>query len=172
MSYRSTVSSIVVLGAAMAATACSTTDNARTATAGSSAARVPIGAQAAVLRTFFAGNASAVQQGAAAYCVRTKAGTQTGDPDPALFAALRDEPRVKPASACEAPATGGPVIEKASGKAALFFDVEPIRCEPADNCLVSASYYEANMSAQQNLYRARRVNGEWVVTLEQPGPIS
>lgn len=130
-------------------------------------------AQAAALEIVFASNVSPLGAGAATFRVASgDTGSAWSDPDPALLAALRRNQKVKPVSACTVPANGGFVTETATGQRALVFHARPDRCETPDDCLVSAGYHEANMSAQHNPYRVRRSGGRWTATVEQPGPIT
>jgi len=152
--------------------ACSTTgtsDGGKPTVAGTAA---PVAAQVAVYRSLFASNASAFQDRAAAYCVGSKVNGKTSDPDPAILEAMRDNPKVKPASACDLGPQGVRVVDRQSGQPALMFDVETASCTSTTDCAIYGGYYEGNLSSQRNLYRARQVNGQWNVTVEEQGPIS
>ena len=62
----------------------------------------------------FADNGSAIQGGAAAFCVGIGVGWNLRDPAKSVLEALRDEARVKPASACDAGKNGERVVDRAS----------------------------------------------------------
>ena len=103
----------------------------------------------------FADNGSAIQGGAAAFCIGIGAGWNLRDPAKSVLEALRDDARVKPASACDAGKNGERVVDRASGKPALLFGLDLIDCVSESDCRFRGSYYEGNLSAQGNVYRAR-----------------
>ena len=63
------------------------------------------------------------------------------------------------------------VTDRASGKPALLFGLDLIDCVSESDCRFRGSYYEGNLSAQGNVYRARLVNG-WRAAMESRGPAS
>ena len=74
----------------------------------------PRRARAAVYQAMFADNGSAIQGGAAAFCIGIGAGWNLRDPAKSVLEALRDDARVKPASACDAGKNGERVTDRAS----------------------------------------------------------
>ncbi|MEH3099410.1 hypothetical protein [Sphingomonas adhaesiva] len=143
-------------------------------TAGSTAggAPAPVAAQAAVLNALFASNASGLQDGSPTYCVRAGGEEAGGEMTRAVVAALRDNPKVKPASACEIADGGDGVFDRQTRQRAVMFTVETSNCPSATECLIRGGYYEGNLSAQTNVYRARLVEGRWNVSLAETGPVS
>lgn len=156
-----------ILAAALTFAGCSSSMAKRPPTASA-----PAGARAAVYQAMFADNGSAIQGGAAAFCIGIGAGWNLRDPAKSVLEALRDEARVKPASACDAGKNGERVVDRASGKPALLFGLDLIDCVSESDCRFRGSYYEGNLSAQGNVYRARLVNGAWQAAMESRGPAS
>lgn len=64
------------------------------------------------------------------------------------------------------------MVDRASGKPALLFGLDLIDCVSESDCRFRGSYYEGNLSAQGNVYRARLVNGVWRAAMESRGPAS
>ncbi len=159
---------VAATGILFALAACSTTHSIdRHGTA-----HAPIGAQVAVFDELFRSNASAIKDGAASYCISTGAEGSTTTVDLAVLAALRDNAKVRPASACTIAANGSGVVDRATGKPSLMFSVDTVSCSSADDCLIRGGYYEANLSAQTNRYRVQRVEGNWRVSIDEMGPVS
>lgn len=156
-----------ILAAALAFAGCSSSMAKKPPTA-----PAPAGARAAVYQAMFADNGSAIQGGAAAFCIGIGAGWNLRDPAKSVLEALRDDARVKPASACDAGKNGERVTDRASGKPALLFGLDLIDCVSESDCRFRGSYYEGNLSAQGNVYRARLVNGLWRAAMESRGPAS
>ena len=98
-----------ILAAALAFAGCSSSMAKKPPTASA-----PAGARAAVYQAMFADNGSAIQGGAAAFCVGIGVGWNLRDPAKSVLEALRDEARVKPASACDAGKNGERVVDRAS----------------------------------------------------------
>ncbi len=136
--------------------------------AGAPRASAPVAAQVAVFNRLFADNASSLKQDASTYCV--DAGSQESTRQ--VAAALRDNAKVKPASACDIAAGGNGVFDRQTRQRALMFRTTPASCSSASECLIRGGYYEGNVSAQTNLYRVSLVGGHWSVTMEEMGPIS
>ena len=86
------------------------------------------------------------------------AGWNLRDPAKSVLEALRDDAG-QAASACDAGKNGERVTDRASGKPALLFGLDLIDCVSESDCRFRGSYYEGNLSAQGNVYRARLVNG-------------
>lgn len=171
MTHRASLGLAAFLGASSLA-ACSTTTGTNGISGGTASATAPIAAQAAVLENVFGANVSGLKDQSPTYCV--KAGGEDGRPDQtqAVVAELRNNPKVKPASACEVAGNGGGVFDRQLRQRALMFTVTTDRCLSATECLIRGGYYEGNMSAQTNVYRARLVDGRWNVTLEEMGPVA
>ena len=127
-----------------------------------------VAAMAATYRYLFANNVSGLQQGAATYCVGVGARPGLDDPSPVLLASLADIGKVEPASTC----TVGERVTDAEGRPSLLFNLALLGCDAPDNCLFEGGYYEANLSASNGRYRARKVGGEWQVTPEGPQAVS
>lgn len=132
--------------------------------------KAPPAAQAAVLREIFRSNASALKDSAQSYCVSTGPDRESNNADPAVLAELRDNPKVKPASACEIAGSG--VVDRETRRPSLSFNVNTAACSSDTDCLIAGGYYEGNMSSQTNRYRARLMNGVWNVTMDELGPVS
>lgn len=164
---------IAVPGMMFAVSACSTTgmSTGRGATA-QGATEAPVGAQAAVFEEIFRSNASGLQANAASFCIATGADRESNATNPDVLAALRGNPKVKPAAACEVNAGGNGVVDRQSRQPSLMFHVRTESCVSATDCLISGGYYEGNLSSQTNRYRARLVNGTWTVSLDEMGPVS
>ncbi len=160
-----------VIGAALLS-ACATTGSPIDGRESASAAEAPVAAQAAVLETVFARNASGLGSSSPTYCVRAGRVEGRADVTRNVVAVLRDNPKVKPASACEVAKGGNGVFDRQTRQRALTFSVVSQSCASSTECLIRGGYYEGNLSAQTNLYRARLIDGRWVVTLEQMGPVS
>ncbi len=160
-----------VIGAALLS-ACVTSGGQHGGRGSASATEAPVAAQAAVLETLFARNASGSGSSAPTYCVRAGGVEGRTDVTRNVVAVLRDNPKVKPASACEIAAGGNGVFDRQTRQRALTFSVVSQSCSSSAECLIRGGYYEGNLSAQTNLYRARRVDGGWVVMLEEMGPVS
>ena len=77
-------------------------------------------------------------------------------------------PKVEPVSTCRI----GDRVVNAASQPSLSFNLTTVRCEGPDNCLFEGGYYEANLSASNGRYRARKAGGEWQVTPEGPQAIS
>ena len=127
-----------------------------------------VAAMAATYRYLFANNASGQQDDAATYCIGVGARPELDDPSPALQAALSDVAKVEPASTCQV----GERVTDTDGRPSLVFNLTPLGCDGPDNCLFEGGYYEANLSASNGRYRARKAGGEWQVTPEGPQAIS
>lgn len=130
-------------------------------------ASVPIAAQVAVFNELFANNASSLQQNAATFCI--DAGNE--ETTRQVTAALHDNAKVKPASACEIRADGQGVYDRHTQQRALMFRTTTESCSVSE-CLIRGGYYEGNVSAQTSLYRAILSGGRWSVKVEELGPIS
>ena len=100
-------------------------------------------ARAAVYQAMFADNGSAIQGGAAAFCVGIGVGWNLRDPAKSVLEALRDEARVKPASACDAGKNGERVVDRASGKPALLFGLDLIDCVSESGAAFAAAITKA-----------------------------
>jgi len=159
---------VAIVGASMLA-ACATTSTSDVET-NLAIASAPVGAQAAVLETVFGSNASALQTNSPIYCIQAEGGDGRPDMTPQVLAALNGNPKVRPASACEI--AGGGVVDRQTRQRALTFNVATQSCSSATECLIRGGYYEGNVSSQTNIYRARLVNGRWIVVLEEMGAIS
>jgi hypothetical protein len=160
-------------GILFALAACSTTDRANGGDViAQGTAQAPVGAQVAVFNALFRSNASAIKDRAVSYCISTGPDGAAKTVDPAVLAALRDNPKVRPASACTIQANGSRVVDKATGKPSLMFSVDTVSCTSADDCLIHGGYHEGNLSAQTNRYRAQRVQGDWRILIEEIGPVS
>ncbi|MDH4574066.1 hypothetical protein CUR86_17650 [Salinicola acroporae] len=129
-------------------------------------------ARVAVYETLVENNASGQQGNAAAYCIGYGRASRLSDPDDAVLAALSSNARVRPASDCNVSDRGAQAVLRSTGERALMFGTSDVRCESDTECTLSGGYYEANASGQTNVYRARRVDGEWQVELKELGPIA
>lgn len=169
MISRASAAMVAVMGAALLS-ACATTaaTNGQMAAAGAPA---PVAAQVAVLQSLFGANAASLQAASQTYCVRSGGEGGSADMTQAVVAALRD-PKAKPASACEIVEGDGGIIDRQTRQRALMFTVATEHCPSATECLIRGGYYEGNLSAQTNLYRARLANGRWTVSLVEMGPMS
>lgn len=156
----------VVLVAVPALSACVTS------VGGQPSAVATVGAQAAVFQRMFEDNSSSLKGRAVAFCIGTGQGLKLQDSHPAVLRVLRANPKVKPASACDADARGQKVIDRASGLPSLLFGVGQLDCASARECQFWGGYYESNLSAQVNVYRVRLIDGAWRVTLTSAGPVS
>ena len=91
-----------------------------------------------------------------------------------MLEALRDDARVKPASACDAGKNGERVTDRASGKPALLFGLDLIDCVSESDCRFRGSYYERQPErAGQCVPRAP---GQWLVAgrdgIARPGVLT
>lgn len=164
---------IVVPGVMAVVAACSPTtmSTGRGATA-PGAAEAPVGAQVAVFGEIFRSNVSALKNDAGSFCISTGPDQESKATDPAVLAAFRDNPKVKPATACEVNAGGNGVVDRQTRQPSLLFNVRTASCVSDSDCLLFGGYYEGNLSAQTNRYRARLVDGAWTVTMDEMGPVS
>lgn len=134
---------------------------------GAARASAPVAAQVAVFNKLFADNASGLKQDASTYCI--DAGNEGSTRQ--VTAALRDNAKVKPASACDISTGGNGVFDRQTRQRALMFRTKTVSCSGSE-CLIRGGYYEGNVSAQTSLYRVSLVGGQWSVTMEELGPIS
>jgi hypothetical protein len=129
-----------------------------------------IQAMAATYRYLFANNVSALQGGAANYCIGVGV-RSASDPPEALMTALAGvTPEVQPISSCRTAETSQ--VVNTSGQPSLIFALAQIRCNGSTDCLFDGGYQEGNLSASRGRYRARLVNGQWQVSPEGPQAVS
>lgn len=122
-----------------------------------------------VFRYEFEHNASAQQQDAAAYCLSFGDVKDIDPPGNFIKRFAHHKPPVRKASACK---SGDFVVDKRTGKAALVFRVTKIEWISSTEVEVDGGYYEGNMSASGNGYRAKKELGKWKVTKDKGGWIS
>lgn len=162
-------------GMIVATSACSTTSSPIARGAGATAGggpEAPAAATVAVLNEVFRSNASPLKDNAGTYCISTGPDIESGDADVEVLAGLRQNPKVKPRSACEIAPGGNGVFDRQTRKPSLIFSVATAACSSSTNCLIFGGYYEGNLSSQTNRYLARLVDGAWRVSLDEMGPVS
>lgn len=126
-------------------------------------------AMVATYRYLFANNASSLQGRAATYCVGIGSGRDLADPASEVIGALSDvTPRVRPASTCKVQVRA----VDAEGSPSVIFNLSPMGCSDAANCLFNGGYYEGNVSGSGGNYHARLVEGAWQVQPEGPQAVS
>lgn len=119
-------------------------------------------AHEAVLRYQFQHNESAQRMQTTVFCISVA----QRDPSDELVRRLATSiAPVKKASACRIDDQG--VFDKATGARGLQLLVDAVTWVADDEATVRGGYYEAPLSASTNVYRLKKKDNAWVVTMDR-----
>jgi hypothetical protein len=105
------------------------------------------------------------------YCLGIKTPEGIKDPNQPLLRGIVHPTAIsiQPYSVCHIEQSS---LVKSNGKKAIAFFVDKPQCQASQNCTIRGGYYEGNLSAQTNMYKAELVDKKWIVALISEGPVS
>lgn len=127
--------------------------------------------QIATFNEVIKNNLTASPKNISTYCLGIKTPEGIKDPNQQLLRGIVHPTAIsiQPNSVCHIEQSS---LVKSNGKKAIAFFVDNPQCHTSQNCTIRGGYYEGNLSAQTNMYKAELVNKKWIVTLISEGPVS